>query len=199
MTPEQLQARRIEMLAIAAMAVCAKDADTCACGLMALAAMRQHPDFTAEFNNSENWKPEDFADCMALTVGEAYADSIICDSFTQPTAENARPIDLVVNALTQALYTPVDSMLEGFPNMEIINVEMGDTVLCDSCSKDYTASTATGGLLFQSKAICPECLPKWDKAIAEEQEEHFIRARCPEDKAFASWVRDDVRTGKCYQ
>ncbi len=87
----------------------------------------------------------------------------------------------------------LDHIKEAFPGMQVINLDMGDTVLCDSCSKDYTASTATGGLLFQSKAICPECMPEWEKNIAEFHEEKYVRARCPEGKAFAAWVREDVR------
>ena len=39
--------------------------------------------------------------------------------------------------------------------IEVISVDMGRRVLCDSCAKDFTDSEESGGLQFQSKAIGP--------------------------------------------
>lgn len=72
-------------------------------------------------------------------------------------------------------------------------VDMGDTVYCDYCNKDYTNSDAKGGLLFGSYAVCPLCVPETEASAKRFGEEHFIRARCPEDKSFAQWVREDLR------
>lgn len=74
-----------------------------------------------------------------------------------------------------------------------IDVELGDQVLCDFCGNDCTDSPDQGGLLFLSKAICPECAPDYEKRIAEHGEEHHIRGRCPVGKSFADWVREDLR------
>jgi len=77
--------------------------------------------------------------------------------------------------------------------MEIIEIDIGDRVVCDDCNKDYTDRQESGGILFQSKAICPNCTPKWKLSAEEYGEEHFIRAVCPPGKSFADWVREDLR------
>lgn len=73
--------------------------------------------------------------------------------------------------------------------MEVIEIEMGQRVLCDFCGDDWSDSRQSGGLLFQSKATCPTCEPKIRKSAVEYGEEQFIRAVCPPDLSFAEWVR----------
>ncbi|MEE9223076.1 MAG: hypothetical protein V3V40_06425 [Nitrosomonadaceae bacterium] len=73
------------------------------------------------------------------------------------------------------------------------HIDPGNNVFCDDCSGDFTDSKESGGILFQSKAICPTCQPKWEKSAAEYGEENFIRGRCPEGMAFADWVRNQLR------
>lgn len=63
-------------------------------------------------------------------------------------------------------------------------VVVGDWVVCDFCDKDYTASTASGGCIFESKAVCPVC---YSSVLGEPQ---FIRATCPAGKSFADFVRE---------
>lgn len=41
--------------------------------------------------------------------------------------------------------------------MEIWQCDIGDTVVCDYCNRDYTESEATGGLIVGSYAVCPKC------------------------------------------
>lgn len=84
-------------------------------------------------------------------------------------------------------------MREKLGGFERIEIDMGDQVLCDSCSVDYTNSTVSGGIQFQSKAICPDCVPRWMERIEKYGEQKFIRATCPKDKTFADWVREDLR------
>jgi hypothetical protein len=67
-------------------------------------------------------------------------------------------------------------------------IDIGDSVCCDDCNKEFKGSLAIGGLLFQSKAICPECEPKWRKEIAKYGEEHLIRGYCPQFMTFHAWV-----------
>ena len=53
-------------------------------------------------------------------------------------------------------------------------IPVGDIVLCDDCSVDYTNRPDSGGFIFQSKAICPVCAPRWRRLIALYGEQHFI-------------------------
>jgi hypothetical protein len=78
----------------------------------------------------------------------------------------------------------------------IITIEMGRRVVCDDCDAEMTDSPAVGGILFQSKALCPTCAPKWEARAVQHGETRFIRGRCPEGKSFADWVRQDVRQPK---
>ena len=73
---------------------------------------------------------------------------------------------------------------------------IGDKVLCDVCNTDYTTSKVTGGIYFSGNAICPECTPDFEKAIEKYNETHLIQSRCPADKSYADWVREDLRGGK---
>ena len=45
-------------------------------------------------------------------------------------------------------------------------IPVGDIVVCDDCSVDYTNRLESGGFIFQSKAICPACAPRWRRLIA---------------------------------
>ena len=45
-------------------------------------------------------------------------------------------------------------------------IPVGDIVVCDDCSVDYTNRPDSGGFIFQSKAICPACAPRWRRLIA---------------------------------
>lgn len=72
-------------------------------------------------------------------------------------------------------------------------LQPGRLVFCDGCGEDYTDSPATGGILFQSKAICPTCASKWEQGAKQYGEERFIKARCPVGMAFSDWVRKTMR------
>ena len=73
---------------------------------------------------------------------------------------------------------------------------LGDIVICDTCGKDYTNSDEKGGIEFGSKAVCPKCTPGFLKSAKKFNEENHIKRRCPDDKSFAEWVRDDLRDGE---
>ena len=77
--------------------------------------------------------------------------------------------------------------------MKVLKINPQRKVLCDDCGKDYSNSYLIGGLLFQSKAICPDCAPKWEADAKKYEEEYLIKARCPSNKAFSDWVREDLR------
>jgi hypothetical protein len=70
----------------------------------------------------------------------------------------------------------------------IERIDFGNRVLCDLCTTDYTDRTETGGLLLQSRAVCPECVPGVLRDAILYNEQRFIRARCPEGMEFRAWV-----------
>lgn len=81
-----------------------------------------------------------------------------------------------------------------FDDFHVIDMsDVGPLVMCDLCGKDYTRSEETGGFLFQSKAVCPDCAPRFEKSAKNYNEEHLIKARCPKNLSFADWIRNDVR------
>lgn len=74
---------------------------------------------------------------------------------------------------------------------EVQTFEIGDTVICDWCGKDYTnppESEKCGGLMFGSKACCPECVPRVIKGAKEYNEESYITEYCPEGMPFKEWI-----------
>jgi len=71
----------------------------------------------------------------------------------------------------------------------VIHLDPGNTVLCDFCNKDYTTSDESGGILFGSKATCPDCTPRILEGAKKYGEEHYINATCPAEMSFADWVR----------
>lgn len=73
--------------------------------------------------------------------------------------------------------------------------DLGDIVLCDMCNADYSNSSKKGGITFGSKAVCPECTPRIENNAKKFNEEWMIKERCPQDKTFCQWVREDLRKG----
>ncbi len=70
-------------------------------------------------------------------------------------------------------------------------MEEGDTrVQCDFCGKDYTFESDSGGFIFSGSAYCPVCAPESLKQIKKYREEKYIRAFCPPEKSFWSFVVD---------
>jgi hypothetical protein len=73
-----------------------------------------------------------------------------------------------------------------------VPVDMGRTVVCDTCYVDYTNDPASGGLIwrcFGTSACCPACEPNHLKRLKELKEMHLIVARCPAEQSFADFVR----------
>ena len=69
-------------------------------------------------------------------------------------------------------------------------VLIGRDVACDMCGDDWTERRNSGGFLFQSKAVCPECAPQMEANVTKYREERYIRGRCPADMAFSDWIRE---------
>lgn len=66
---------------------------------------------------------------------------------------------------------------------------VGDAVVCDMCDKDWTDEPGTGGFLFLSKAVCPDCAPGFMQTVAKYNEHEHIRGTCPPLESFADFVR----------
>ena len=73
--------------------------------------------------------------------------------------------------------------------IDVIQIEGGDRVVCDYCNADYSHSDKVGGILFGSYAICPLCSVSALKTIARYQEEHYIKARAGENETFYNFVQ----------
>src|SRR5208337_1240963 len=54
-------------------------------------------------------------------------------------------------------------------------VDIGEIVVCDFCSEDYTDRDDEGGFLFESKATCPACAARIMPDIIKFDEEHLIK------------------------
>jgi len=74
-------------------------------------------------------------------------------------------------------------------DIEIIHIDPGRSVFCDLCDKDWTDSKRSGGFLFLSKAICPDCENGYLQSVKSYGEEKYIRGWCPKDVPFADWIR----------
>jgi hypothetical protein len=72
--------------------------------------------------------------------------------------------------------------------MKTVEFDIGNTVICDICDKDYTHSNACGGFLFQSKGVCPDCAPRFLASVKRYGEMHFIRATAQDDELFREFI-----------
>ncbi len=66
--------------------------------------------------------------------------------------------------------------------------DVGDSVSCDLCSTEFRGRRDMGGILVQSKAICPFCAPRYEAQLKQYGELSLLRARCPEGMTFHAWV-----------
>ena len=74
-------------------------------------------------------------------------------------------------------------------NFELESVtDIGNSVICDSCNKDYSNSDEAGGFLFGSNGYCPSCAKEALPRIKGYNEERFIKAWCPEEMSFKDFI-----------
>lgn len=57
------------------------------------------------------------------------------------------------------------------------SVDLGVRVFCDLCAKEWTGRPESGGFLFGSKAVCPDCAPDF-----------LIKAYCPVGQPYRTWT-----------
>ncbi len=85
--------------------------------------------------------------------------------------------------------------------MPVEIIDVGNRVQCDVCCKDYTGSLESGGFLFGSYAYCPTCAVEHMPKIIGYNEQHLIKATCPQGMPFWKWVlklRDGDNTIRIY-
>lgn len=78
--------------------------------------------------------------------------------------------------------------------MDVIEYDLGDKVICDTCGTDFTLRTDAGGFIFESKGICPDCAPRFLKTVKLYEEEHFIKCMALPTvpfRDFILWYRGD--------
>lgn len=68
-------------------------------------------------------------------------------------------------------------------------VKVGDVVICDICSEDYTNRLDNGGFIFGSYSYCPKCAIEGLATIHFYNEERHIKAYCAPGQSFANFVR----------
>lgn len=66
--------------------------------------------------------------------------------------------------------------------------DIGDSVCCDLCNQEWRGIATSGGYLFGSYAVCPDCAHDFLATIDESHERHLIRAWCPPTSSFHAWV-----------
>ena len=66
-------------------------------------------------------------------------------------------------------------------------IDIGDIVVCDFCNEDYTERDDPGGLLFESKAVCPKCAPRLEADAVHFGETHFLKARAKPGQSFRAF------------
>lgn len=74
-------------------------------------------------------------------------------------------------------------------DFEVMNIDLGGVVYCDLCNKDFTTDKESGGFLFESKAVCPDCASDFLAGAKKHGEEKYIRAFCPKNKSFGDFIR----------
>lgn len=88
--------------------------------------------------------------------------------------------------------TNVTKLIGGKP-FKTFEIDVGDAVFCDWCDTEWTNRPESGGFMFGRKATCPDCASRMEASATEHNESHHIRERCPADKSFADWIRQDIR------
>lgn len=53
--------------------------------------------------------------------------------------------------------------------MTTVTVPVGNIVICDACSGDFTESDAIGGMICGAWAVCPVCTPTWSHSRFRDQ------------------------------
>jgi len=78
----------------------------------------------------------------------------------------------------------------------VYEADLGDSVVCDECSEDYTNSEESGGFIFGSHGVCPKCADRLLKSIKKYNEEEHIKSYCPRGMSFKQFILNYRGTGE---
>lgn len=67
-------------------------------------------------------------------------------------------------------------------------VDIGNIVVCDGCSEDYTDSDEVGGIYFCGKAYCPKCSGRVMDDAERFNETRYITGRAMPGESFRAFV-----------
>jgi len=70
----------------------------------------------------------------------------------------------------------------------VVNLNVGDSVICDNCNADFSHRTESGGFLIGSRGWCPDCEAESRALLRRYNEEHLITATCPSDMSHRDWI-----------
>jgi len=66
--------------------------------------------------------------------------------------------------------------------MEVWQVDIGDTVVCDICNRDFTQSKEKGGIILGGYAFCPRC----ERKVTKLSDIDYVSRP---DESFADFVK----------
>lgn len=71
-------------------------------------------------------------------------------------------------------------------------IDIGNSVICDSCSKDWTENRSDFArertFVFGSYGYCPDCAPRMARTISQYKEEEYVRAVSKQGEAFCDFI-----------
>lgn len=84
-----------------------------------------------------------------------------------------------------------DDLKSVFGDFEVIDINVGDRVVCDGCNDEYTESNEIGGILLSRSAFCPKCAVEIIVSAKKYHEEKFLTYPLPEEtfKDFVLRIR----------
>lgn len=67
-------------------------------------------------------------------------------------------------------------------------IDIGNTVVCDCCSKDFTDSDECGGFIMTGRGVCPDCEPRMRMGLKKYNEEDHIISECPPGMSHREFI-----------
>lgn len=82
----------------------------------------------------------------------------------------------------------IEKMAKQMGKNVTVEIMYQQKILCDICNEDFSNNDEKGGILFQSKAVCPHCTFQIEESLFRYGEERFIRKRAKKNQSFRDFV-----------